>query len=252
MTLYDPKYLITDDLLISGLNTIELFSEPILRFLPLSMDTFPSHGVDHSFKIIGLTNGFIKSWSIKLSEYELFLLYVAAWIHDIGCIRDREKHEEVSFEIFNSNDMVKVFIDNINPKSSFFLKNLLYSHRNRYDISIVPVEEEGVKLQFICAIFRLMDALEVSSSKCPSIVYKEIKARLEEKKDARAIEWWEGHMNIESISFKVPLIYIEVSIIDKSRFILDKINEEIASIADVFSSNNLPVPKIVPKHTPDI
>ena len=91
---------------------------------------------------------------------------------------DPREKIEVSFEIFNSNDMVKVFIDNINPKLSFFLKNLLYSHRNRYDISVVPVEEEGVKLQFICAIFRLIDALELYSSKCPSIVYKETPMRL--------------------------------------------------------------------------
>ncbi|MGA2934839.1 MAG: hypothetical protein ABSD81_06765 [Methanomicrobiales archaeon] len=214
---------------------VEYYSEPFLIFLSRNLPDFSSHGIDHTIHIIDNLNEFIKNWEIELTQDEALLLYLAAWLHDIGCIVDREKHHEVSADLFLSNiNLVK----DLTARYAICLKYIVKAHRARYPIESVPKEHENVRLRLISAIFRLMDACEICYPKCPKDVYEIIKDSFGET--ARTI--WIAHMNILSLKFTRPRIQISVNDIDKCQFIIDNVNHEIDTIRDTFLENDLPIP----------
>ena len=69
--------------------SVSKYAEGFLRFAPRTIRNYPSHGIDHSVNIIKMINDFTEKWELKLSKNERFILYAAAWLHDIGCVKNR-------------------------------------------------------------------------------------------------------------------------------------------------------------------
>jgi HD superfamily phosphodiesterase len=113
---------------------ISKYAEGFLRFVPRELRNFPSHGIDHSVNIIRLTNDFIEKWGIDLSENERFLLYAAAWLHDIGCIKGRSPHNLLSVEILLKDQDTCNYLNGIGNDLLFILTNIIESHSSSFDI----------------------------------------------------------------------------------------------------------------------
>jgi len=216
---------------------VELFSGKFLSFIPRAIPNYPSHGVDHSKSIIHLLDDFIKNWSISLTEYEAYILYLGAWLHDIGCILEREKHNEISAEII---DKIPFFESLLEKETTVLLKNVIVAHSSSYPIDSVSQNYLGVKLQLISSIFRIMDACEICYSKCPKEVYEIIRDDL----DSEADEYWKAHMNIIGVTFKSPKIILLVDDLNESEIIVQHLKEEIYSVKSVFEENNIPLPYV--------
>jgi len=227
--------------------TVSKFSETFLRFVPRKIRNYPSHGVDHSVSIIRMINDFTEKWEIKLSKTERFILYAAAWLHDIGCVKERTPHNTISVDIlFNSESICDSF-NGLDNDLLFILKDLIESHSSSYDIDMVPVKRGQVRVRLICAIFRLIDACEITNFKCPSAVFAEIKDDLKKDDgtiDTEAIEFWEGHMTIKDIGFFKPEIVIIVNNSRKSRKIIERLKNEIESLQMIFRENGIDVPVV--------
>lgn len=217
---------------------VESYSLQFLKFLSREIPDYSSHGLDHSMNIIKNINAFILSWKIKLSQDEALLLYLAAWIHDIGCIKDRDNHHEISAQLMLNDNAV---YETLGGKNALCLKYLILAHRTRYSIEDVPNDYEGVRLRMICSIFRLMDACEICYMKCPKAVYDVIETTLNDK--SKGI--WNAHMNIKDLTFKMPEIQILVNDINKCQFIIDDLNKEIITIEGTFRENHLAVPTVI-------
>lgn len=217
---------------------VESYSLQFLIFLSREIPDYSSHGLDHSMHIIKNINAFILSWKIKLLQDEALLLYLAAWIHDIGCIKDRENHHEVSVELMLNN---KSLYESLTEKNAICLKYLILAHRARYSIESVPKNYEEIRLRMICSIFRLMDACEICYMKCPKAVYDVIETTLNDKSK----EIWNAHMNIIGLTFKKPQIQILVNDINKCQFIIDDLKKEINTIEGTFRENHLAVPTVI-------
>lgn len=246
---YNPIYFNVDEIQKDSLKNIALYSERFLRFVPRTLINFPSHGVDHSISIINLINNFHENWGANLISEEIYLLYSTAWLHDIGCIRDRNNHNEISVEIFLADENICDSIREVNDRALTNITWIVKSHSSNFSIQDVPEEGgNGVRLQMISAIFRLIDSCEISYAKCPSTVFEEIRKNLVDKygnPDKTALKYWRAHMSIRSILFKNPKI--EIMAIDRRRIktIIKKLNTEIASIEEVFNNNGVTVPEIL-------
>ena len=229
---------------------ISMYAEGFLRFVSRKIRNYPSHGVDHSVRIIQLINHFTENWGIELTESERFMLYVAAWLHDIGCIKGRDPHNLLSVEILLRDHNTCNYLDNIDSDLLRILRYIIESHSKshcKYSIEEVPEKIGSVRVRLLCAIFRLMDACEITKYKCPAPVFAEIKNDLKKddgSPDNDAIEFWEGHMNIDTLGFTKPNIDIFIKDPLKTTFIIDGLKEEIQSIQTIFRENGIDIPVI--------
>ena len=227
--------------------TVSKYAEGFLRFAPRKIRNFPSHSVDHSVSIIRMINSFPEEWGIKLSRTERFILYSAAWLHDIGCVKERTPHNKISVDILMNSESICDSFNSLDSDLLFILEYVIESHSSSYDISTVPVKRGVVRVRLICAIFRLLDACEITNFKCPSSVYAEIKDDLKNDDgsvDKYAIEFWEGHMNIKDLGFFKPEIVIMVNKSRKSKKIVDRLVKEIESVQEIFRENEIDVPVV--------
>ncbi len=229
---------------------ISMYSEGFLRFVSRKIRNYPSHGVDHSVRIIQSINHFTKNWEINLTEDERFILYVAAWLHDIGCIKERDPHNLLSVEILMRDYNTCNYLDNIDSNLLRILRYIIESHSKshcKYSIDEIPEKTGTVRTRLLCAIFRLMDACEITKYKCPAQVFIEIQNDLKNPDgtpDTKAIEFWEGHMNINYLGFAKPHIDIFINNVPKTAFIIEGLNEEIRSVEKIFRENGIEVPVV--------
>jgi len=222
----------------SLIKQVGYFAEQYLRYLPREIPDFPSHGADHSIKIIELINNFVDNWEIEFTENEIFLLYIGAWVHDIGCLINREAHNEASVAILENHDVVHAILG---QELFTCLKHLVRSHSSTVCIQTkVPLEWGDVETQKICSVFRILDACDITESKCPRGVYDLIKTTLAKDAD----DYWNGHMNIESLKFLCPSIKVYVGDYEKCAFILDKLKLEIGSVESIFELYQIPFPTV--------
>lgn len=231
-----------------ALFTISKYAEGFLRFISRAIQNYPSHGVDHSVNIIRLINDFTDKWDINLNSDERFILYAAAWLHDIGCIRDRDHHNMLSAKILLKNESICNTINDMDNDLLFILKVVIESHSSSYDIDTVPVMRGAVRVRLISAIFRLLDACEITNLKCPRPVFEEIKEDLKNTDgtvDTEAVAFWEGHMNIKYIGFSRPNIEIITNDFQKTQNIINRLKAEISSIHHIFQENGIEVPVVL-------
>ncbi|NLZ30887.1 MAG: HD domain-containing protein [Methanomicrobiales archaeon] len=191
-----------------------------------------------------MTDSFIGNWNISVTEDEKYLLYLAAWLHDIGCISDREHHNIASFQILLQDEGTCNSINYVNPSALMQLKYVINSHSSSYNIDSVPETMNGVRLKLICSIFRLLDACEICCTKCPKAVFKVIAPTL--KDDPAAYSYWDGHMRIQSVVYKDPDILILARDSNQNSVnIVDRLRKEVDSITSIFLENGLHIPNIV-------
>lgn len=228
--IYDKtEYLFDNPDYKNTLAQIAIFSDDFLRFISREMPNFPSHGRDHSIAIINLINQFVKGYD-QIGEEELFYLYICAWLHDIGCIIDRKNHNEHSVKIINDSEFIQTILE---KKAIKCISTITLAHSSSYDIHKVPKNLADIRIGLLAAIFRLVDACEISNNKCPSSVYKVIKEKLIAT-DPEANKFWIAHMGIYYIQINYPIIVVHCDQKAKSELVISRLNSEIESIKNIF------------------
>jgi hypothetical protein len=224
---------------------VSKYAEGFLRFAPRKIRNFPSHGIDHTVNIIRMINAFTANWGIRLSRNERFILYSAAWLHDIGCVKDRSPHNKISVDILLRDQDICDYFNGLDTDLLIILQYVIESHSSSYKITTVPKKIGAVRVRLICAIFRFLDGCEITNFKCPAPVFAEIKDDLindDGSVDEDALEFWMGHMNIKYIGFSKPDINITVNDSRKSRNIISRLKKEIKSVQKIFVENAIDVP----------
>jgi len=218
------------------LDLFQNFCGDFLRFIPGTLPDFSSHGIDHTLRIIKNINTFILGWNLEISSDELLLLYIAAWTHDIGCVRERENHHDVSVEIITTEESLQP----LDESFTYCLSQIIIAHRKKYPIESVPEMYDGIRLQLLCAIFRIMDGCEITYKRAPIAVFKEKKKRM----NAESIRVWEAHMSIREIGYKAPAILVDVTDANICADIIDDLKEEVESVQKTFERYKLEVPHV--------
>lgn len=219
------------------LTQIELLAAKILRFIPRSIPEYPSHGVDHSIQIIEHLDSFIDNWHLALSDEEIYLLYLGSWLHDIGNIVDRDEHHIHSMNFIEKSQIIESQLG-MTTKSQ--LEWLVKGHSSKCDIKDVPIDLDKIRLRFITAVFRIVDACEIINTKCPMEVYQLIEKTMPQNNKI----YWEAHRSILGIKFNNPKISFYVNDKEKSQILTSHVVEEILLVKKVLSSNKVIVPKV--------
>jgi len=177
----------------------------------------------------------------KLSSKEIFLLLIAAWLHDIGKIRKFNssilyseqiaQHAEISFNyITNNNNMFQ-----LDEKEALIVAYIIKGH-GIIDLSDLP-EKKGlgpggsIDIRKFAAILRFADELDIGYGRVPDIV-KEISG-------IEGIKKWDIRNDIDGIDIRADIWDIVIystpknyEILEEIKNTVDWINNRLAEIKD--------------------
>ena len=159
-----------------------IHSQGLFRF-------YNSHGVTHSEKILKFMEGILSAAPSmeSLNDYELFLLYVSAYCHDLGLLRfkgedfyDAKKCTEV--RTTHCERIVDYLRDNwremriLNETEATILSNICQAHGSKQDLGMLDkvsyaeldtMDPVPVRERLLGAILRLADALDADELRLP-------------------------------------------------------------------------------------
>lgn len=155
---------------------------------------FNSHGIIHSENILKIMDDFLTTASLSnkgLDEYEIFLLYISAYCHDLGLLMfPRENFEDVEkcheVRANHCKRIVRYLEDNwqemglLNETEVMVLSSICQAHGSKeelgllQEINYVRLEDNDgknysvpVRERLLAAILRLADALDADESRLP-------------------------------------------------------------------------------------
>lgn len=178
---------------------------PVLNYIHRGIGDFTVHGVDHSREVERQGLNVLKicnqnSRRCNTSSFEEYLVIGSAWLHDLGNIYGRKKHNESVREIIDrlyaSNSLWGVLPNAIEP-----LKWICYAHSTSVSIESVPeyLDIEGrIKLRYLAALLRLLDASDMANRRAPVCVYELLKDHFEDQDSAK---FWLSHQAIMDVFF---------------------------------------------------
>lgn len=178
-----------------GLAATILSTRPLLHYLPIGIPSYTDHGVLHSQNLMKLLCGFLDNWKgTAFTSEEKYLLSAAVWLHDIGCLLGREKHNEKSVELLKHPCFS--FLDNfMNGDLKECLKNIIISHSSKYDINKIPETpiNRNVRLDLCCVTFRLLDGCDITDARTKPILFEILSSCNLIDPDSK--DFWESHLS---------------------------------------------------------
>jgi|GEM_PF-4499157 exopolyphosphatase/pppGpp-phosphohydrolase len=177
---------------------------------------------------------------VNFSQEEKLLLCLAALLHDLGCILGRQDHAKKSIKILE-HERFGFVQDMIGDDLLTCLKYIILSHPSSYDLNELPINpiHADVRLNLICAIFKLLDECELSSARVTHMLYDILKTFSKIRNNA--VKYWEAHINIISVVFKNNVIYIGSKNPEKTKMLTDHFKKELRKVNKIFLKENFPM-----------
>jgi exopolyphosphatase/pppGpp-phosphohydrolase len=224
------------------LKSVEEYLRKTLAYIPRGLANFTDHGIDHSKRILTLIDEVLPQLQkpAALNIQEEFLLRATAWTHDIGCIVAREGHAKRSAEILQKHCRdfggIGEYVAYLAPLSKAHSDdgepiNRLYAIPD----GPMPLEDVMVRLRYIAAIFRLLDACDVSFQRGPNLVMKILKDEMTSKD----IRYWKAHAAILAIRIDPVAGRIILTVEDRRNagIVLKDIKRNIQQVMPVLREN---------------
>ncbi|MDR0461316.1 MAG: HD domain-containing protein [Nitrososphaerota archaeon] len=204
------------------------------------MPEFTDHGIIHTNNVLHNICNLIREYPIpeKFTEDERFLLVLAAITHDIGCIVDRDTHEEKSIKMLQSNHF-RFLLATIGALNFRALIKIIKWHRKTQDLETIgqdPCDE--IRLKLIASIFRLADACDMSGSRIKCLVMDIL---IEERQlPAKSEAIWKAHLQVEKIKISRNKIQPQVYNLKLADYCLTELAQELEPINQVLTKLGLP------------
>lgn len=241
-----------------------LFKEmtKILRsYVPRGIPDFTDHGEMHSGRIEEILKDLIiptcngsDNTAIHLNDYECFCMITSCWLHDIGCIVDRENHGIRSAQIVKellSGTFTTSGIQELEPciikiisthtdtdedkkKGIVGLSNLIKEMEVKLGEK-EQIKKITIKLQLIASLFRLADACDICAIRAPSLVYKLIKDTFKEGKSKKI---WLAHSEIVKLAIDSDKYSFSIYVDNKAKAqpVIEKFKKDIEEIKPILNS----------------
>jgi len=216
---------------------------PILQYIHRMIGDFTSHGVSHSENIENRSREILQVCNAQklkcnTSSYEAYLLFASAWLHDLGNIWGREQHNVNSCKIIDQLGSQHIWgLDN---NSIELIKWICVSHSSNDPINMPKtISAKGsVKLQYLSAVFRLMDASDIDNQRAPKIVYELIKDKINAETDKH----WTSHQAITDIFYPPDedTVFITVTDAEKAKFAIERYDKKFNSVRDILFEYEFP------------
>jgi hypothetical protein len=198
----------TDADYFSRIMQIEEYAIQLLPFIPRGLPVYQSHGIPHSLTIITHLTGVIHSSKLQVTIPEIFLLFVASWFHDIGYLHpdsiiNRRNHPTISALMIHTDPRIQELIQ---TEEFPLLDTIIRYHASHEDLLRIRKSSPLVRTTLISALFRLADAMDIGTDRCPPEVYHLIKDGLNDHQHSH----WLAHHNVLGVTFTHPMIIIRV------------------------------------------
>lgn len=180
---------------------------PILSYVHSSneMRYYTNHGYDHCKSVLKYIEKIIEICNCNcnrpLNDAEKSILKCSCWLHDLGCIFDRENHAEESVKIIrilceNGHIHLKSVKDEIEyvvaSHSTAGLKHLYSLDKNEADENRpISGSSDIINLPFLCALFKLADECDIDRLRAPKSVYDILISHIDMPADSKI--WWTRH-----------------------------------------------------------
>lgn len=207
--------------------------QAILHFLPREIPDYTDHGILHSENLIDYYIQFESQYGQNFfSSEEKGVIISAIILHDVGCIIDRDNHHEHSVKLIETGRLHAIS-DYYDAAMFTCVKNAILYHSSKENLNKVPNGiHPKIRLPLICAVFRLLDGLDLSKSRTKDLLYDIL---IEYKKlDLESIPFWEAHMNIENVLIIGDKIKLNVYDADKVQLLSDHLSEDLEDINQIF------------------
>jgi hypothetical protein len=244
-TTYSPEILenIQNENLKKSAENVQRYCQKLLRYIPASDDIyfrfFTDHTPSHSQTILKI-----------LKELEYYLLYTAAYAHDIGMLpqktngeyedytkqevveKARKEHSVRSAEHIKKNWREMGILERTH---SVHLAEICKAHSSKVDINTIPekaecvIDDEKVEIRwkFLAALIRLADALDADHNRIPpEFITKD--AKLSEK----TVREYLKHESVQKVT---------VSHRDKLK---KHLVDEFESVREIINANGMKIEKI--------
>jgi exopolyphosphatase/pppGpp-phosphohydrolase len=226
-----------------------------MPFIARGIDELVDHGAAHAEEVLTKIKALCASCSsiVGLSEAETYLLQLTAWLHDIGCIVARERHEKTSCDILERIG-TELLLD---TEVVRLLRLLILYHRGEAGIAALArrpqdyLFENPVRIDLLVALFRLADACDVGhrstramvGERAPRMVFKAIGDQLSNK----SVEHWRAHMNSLGTTIDKRTGHIIVHRRDHQNIdiVLKALKWEIKRVRPVLDKYQLPFTEVI-------
>ena len=198
-----------DPILLSRILAAEQYASMMLPYIPRGLPVFQSHGIHHSLRIIRLLNQIFRAPGIQILRLEAFLLYVAAWFHDIGylnplSIHNRSMHPSLSVEMIHKDTGIQSLLQGDEGAA---LDIIIRNHDTRTDLTGIRESGSSLRTPLLAALFRIADAFDIGTDRCPVEVF----SLIEDGLDEHSRRHWLAHQNIAGCSITPPIITVMVN-----------------------------------------
>jgi len=207
--------------------------------MPRGIPEYTDHGVLHSNNVLRYIRDIMKEYPVELSEEERFILAICSFLHDIGCIVGREKHNERTITILSRKqfDFIRFLLGQTRYRA---LECVIIAHCRSFDLSKVPNDPSPeIRLKLISALFRLADACDVSAVRIKRVLLEVLID--EHLLDQKSEEIWKSHLQIENVLIKEHKIKPQIYDKKLAEPCLANMREELTSINLTLSELGHPV-----------
>jgi len=219
------------------------------------IEFYTNHGIRHSENVQAYIKKFCALCEISgkpLNEPETAILDCACWLHDIGCVRSRENHARHSVEIIRL--LCTKGLLNLGAIKTHIEFVVLAHSSNGIKIEAVenlrPVSgfEDNVRLQFICALFKLADECDITRLRAPRTLYEILKTR---NIPTMSDHWWLELDNVISLELLPNEGVIRIHMEDhRDTDILDSLKLTLENLGDILEKNDFTCTKLEEMYHP--
>lgn len=193
--------------LLARIKSIERYVARLLPFIPRGLPVFQAHGIEHSLSIIRNINQIIHTPGFDEQPHEVFLLYAAAWMHDLGYLHPetlvaRKTHSAISARMIRQDPTIQELV---NEEEQDPLEDIIQNHDTHADLTLVLENSSRFRTPLLAAMFRLADAVDIGADRCPPEVYSLIQDGL----DVRSRMHWLAHQNIQKCTIEKAVVRIK-------------------------------------------
>ena len=219
-----------DPVRLSQVERAERYAIRLLPFIPRGLPVFQSHGIGHSRAIIRHLNCIFTIPGLSPSTEETALLYMAAWFHDLGYLHpesvyNRGTHADLSGDMIRRDPVIR---DLVVQSERQALDTVVRCHDSRADLTRISNYGSDHRVSLMAALFRLADAADIGTDRCPPEVF----ALIEDGLDEHSRRHWLAHQNVLGCRVAYPFIRILVHDLQNpffSRRILPHLEEDCRS-----------------------
>lgn len=216
----------------------EKTAHQILPYVQRGIVYHTAHDINHCVRVIENINRIVQimnSNGASFSRAELRLLYISAWLHDIGNLRidRRDDHARESCRMLRALLERNNFLDGAEWMQNCLESIILY-HQSKNDLSRLvaedyKVEGDRIRPRLLCAVFRLADACHMGPDRADGLVYFLIGDEFLED----AEDHWKANRAILSVDFELSerQIVITTSHAIEANILIEHFKREFDSVA---------------------